>query len=34
MPSPNPTRPYTIPGFRIALVREPRFVSLRERGVA
>jgi DNA repair protein RadC len=23
MPSPNPTRPYTIPGFRIALVREP-----------
>jgi DNA repair protein RadC len=23
MPSPNPTRPYSIPGFRIALVREP-----------
>jgi len=23
MPSTNPTRPYTIPGFRIALVREP-----------
>ena len=23
MPSPNPTRPYIIPGFRIALVREP-----------
>jgi hypothetical protein len=23
MPPPNPTRPYTIPGFRIALVREP-----------
>jgi DNA repair protein RadC len=23
MPRPNPTRPYTIPGFRIALVREP-----------
>jgi RadC-like JAB domain len=23
MPIPNPTRPYSIPGFRIALVREP-----------
>ena len=23
MPKPNPTRPYSIPGFRIALVREP-----------
>ena len=23
MPKPTPTRPYTIPGFRIALVREP-----------
>jgi DNA repair protein RadC len=23
MPTTNPTRPYTIPGFRIALVREP-----------
>jgi DNA repair protein RadC len=23
MPSSNPTRPYSIPGFRIALVREP-----------
>ena len=23
MPSPSPTRPYSIPGFRIALVREP-----------
>ena len=23
MTSPNPTRPYSIPGFRIALVREP-----------
>ena len=23
MPTPNPTRPYSIPGFRIALVREP-----------
>jgi hypothetical protein len=23
MPSPTPTRPYSIPGFRIALVREP-----------
>src|SRR5262245_60472902 len=23
MPRPNPTRAYTIPGFRIALVREP-----------
>jgi hypothetical protein len=22
MPTPNPTRPYTIPGFRVALVRE------------
>jgi DNA repair protein RadC len=30
MPSPNPTRPYTIPGFRIALVREPG-VKLAER---
>ena len=30
MPSPNPTRPYTIPGFRIALVREPG-VRLAER---
>ncbi len=23
MPRPSPTRPYTIPGFRISLVREP-----------
>jgi len=23
MPTPNPTRPYSIPGFRIDLVREP-----------
>ncbi len=30
MPRPNPTRPYTIPGFRIALVREPG-VKLAER---
>src|SRR5882672_11617731 len=30
MPSPNPTRPYSIPGFRIALVREPG-VKLAER---
>lgn len=30
MPSPTPTRPYTIPGFRIALVREPG-VKLAER---
>ena len=30
MPSPNPTRPYSIPGFRIALVREPG-VRLAER---
>jgi DNA repair protein RadC len=30
MPTPNPTRPYTIPGFRIALVREPG-VRLAER---
>jgi len=30
MPSPNPTRPYIIPGFRIALVREPG-VKLAER---
>ena len=30
MPSTNPTRPYTIPGFRIALVREPG-VKLAER---
>jgi DNA repair protein RadC len=30
MPTPNPTRPYTIPGFRIALVREPG-VKLAER---
>src|SRR5205809_5719189 len=30
MPSPNPTRPYTIPGFRVALVREPG-VKLAER---
>jgi len=30
MPSPNPTRSYTIPGFRIALVREPG-VKLTER---
>lgn len=30
MPSPNPTRPYYIPGFRIALVREPG-VRLAER---
>ena len=30
MPTPNPTRPYEIPGFRIALVREPG-VKLAER---
>jgi DNA repair protein RadC len=30
MPSRNPTRPYCIPGFRIALVREPG-VKLAER---
>ena len=30
MPSTNPTRPYSIPGFRIALVREPG-VKLAER---
>ena len=30
MPTTNPTRPYTIPGFRIALVREPG-VKLAER---
>jgi DNA repair protein RadC len=30
MPAPNPTRPYTIPGFRVALVREPG-VKLAER---
>jgi DNA repair protein RadC len=30
MPSPNPTRSYSIPGFRIALVREPG-VKLAER---
>jgi len=30
MPIPKPTRPYTIPGFRIALVREPG-VKLAER---
>ena len=30
MPTPNPTRPYLIPGFRIALVREPG-VRLAER---
>ena len=30
MPSPNPTHPYSIPGFRIALVREPG-VKLAER---
>ncbi len=30
MPNPNPTRPYSIPGFRIALVREPG-VKLNER---
>jgi DNA repair protein RadC len=30
MPTANPTRPYTIPGFRIALVREPG-VQLAER---
>lgn len=30
MPKSNPTRPYTIPGFRIALVREPG-VRLAER---
>ena len=30
MPKPTPTRPYTIPGFRIALVREPG-VKLAER---
>jgi hypothetical protein len=30
MPTSTPTRPYTIPGFRIALVREPG-VRLAER---
>jgi DNA repair protein RadC len=30
MSAPNPTRPYSIPGFRIALVREPG-VTLAER---
>ena len=30
MPTPNPTRPYSIPGFRITLVREPG-VKLAER---
>lgn len=30
MPSTNPTRAYTIPGFRVALVREPG-VKLAER---
>jgi DNA repair protein RadC len=30
MPRTNPTRPYTIPGFRVALVREPG-VKLSER---
>jgi DNA repair protein RadC len=30
MSNPNPTRPYSIPGFRIALVREPG-VKLAER---
>jgi DNA repair protein RadC len=30
MPTPNPTRIYSIPGFRIALVREPG-VKLAER---
>src|SRR5260221_5084559 len=30
MPPPTPTRPYSIPGFRIALVREPG-VKLAER---
>ncbi len=30
MPTANPTRPYSIPGFRIALVREPG-VKLAER---
>lgn len=30
MPRPNPTRPYTLPGFRVALVREPG-VKLAER---
>jgi DNA repair protein RadC len=30
MPTSNPTRPYSIPGFRIALVREPG-VKLAER---
>lgn len=30
MPTSNPTRPYTIPGFRISLVREPG-VRLAER---
>jgi DNA repair protein RadC len=30
MPTLNPSRPYTIPGFRIALVREPG-VRLAER---
>jgi len=30
MPTINPTRPYSIPGFRIALVREPG-VKLAER---
>lgn len=30
MPRPNPTRPYNVPGFRVALVREPG-VKLAER---
>jgi hypothetical protein len=30
MPRPNPTRPYSFPGFRVALVREPG-VTLAER---
>src|SRR5260370_1039645 len=30
MPRPNPTRPYSFPGFRVALVREPG-VKLAER---
>jgi DNA repair protein RadC len=30
MPRPNPTRPYSYPGFRVALVREPG-VKLAER---
>jgi DNA repair protein RadC len=33
MPSQNPTRPYNIPGFRIALVREPG-VTLADRPLA